>query len=306
MWLGIVLARLQQSIALMLLLAVIGAFWGGSLLGHPNLGWIVCGALVLGYLGVLGIEFTWLFGSYTAGDRMRPSCAQTRRSWLREALTGPQVFLWRQPFRSRRHRDHLPANGVGRRGVLLVHGFFCNRGLWNPWLKALHADGVPFIAVDLEPIFGPIDAYGPILAHAARQLQGATGLAPVIVAHSMGGLAARAWMATTPDAPCHRLITIATPHAGTQLSLNANSRRANIRQMRRGSEWLAHLASRESAALRGKFICFWSHCDNIVIPPRSATLTGADNRHLAATPHVHMVYRAEVFEALRQALRLES
>jgi triacylglycerol lipase len=298
------LARLQRSIALTLLLAVIGAFIAGSSHRLPSLGWIVGGALALGYLGVLGVEFTWLVRSYAPHDRMRPSCAQALRSWLGEALTGPRVFLWRQPFRSRRHPDHLPVDGDGRRGVLLVHGFFCNRGLWNPWLKRLRADGVPFIAVDLEPIFGSIDDYGPIVARAARQLQEATGLAPVIVAHSMGGLAARAWMAATPDASFLRLITIATPHAGTRLG--ANGRGANIRQMRCGSQWLADLAARESAAARARFICFWSHCDNIVIPPRSATLAGADNRHLVATAHVHMVYHAAVFEALQQALRIES
>ena len=298
------LARLQQSIAATLLIVVIGAFIEGISQGHPGLGWMVGAGIALGYLGVLGVEFVWLFRSYAAGDDMRPSWVQVLRSWLGEALTAPRVFLWRQPFRSRRHPDHLPTDAAGRRGVLLVHGFFCNRGLWNPWLPRLRADGVPFVAVNLEPTFGSIDDYGPIVARAVRQLQKATGLVPVIAAHSMGGLAARAWIATTTEVSFHRLITIATPHAGTRLG--ATARGTNIRQMRHGSEWLANLAARESAAARTRFICFWSHCDNIVIPTRGAALAGAENRHLVATPHVRMVYHPAVFEALQQALDTEA
>ena len=75
-----------------------------------------------------------------------------------------------------------PAAARGRRGPLLVHGFVCNRGLWNPWLERLHARGIPFVAVDLEPVFGSIDDYVRILENAVQRLERCTGLAPVIVA----------------------------------------------------------------------------------------------------------------------------
>jgi triacylglycerol lipase len=87
----------------------------------------------------------------------------------------PQVFCWRQPFFSQRWPDHLPADAQGRRGVLLVHGFVCNRGVWNPWLQRLHARDVPFVAVNLEPVFGSIDDYVGILEQAVRRLEAATG-----------------------------------------------------------------------------------------------------------------------------------
>ena len=54
--------------------------------------------------------------------------------------------------------------------------------------------------------------------------------------------------------------------------------------------------------MRARFVCFWSHCDNIVFPTRSATLPGADNRHLEATPHVRMVYHPDVFAEVMRAL----
>ena len=65
-----------------------------------------------------------------------------------EVLIAPRVFLWRQPFRSAAIADSVPADARGRRGVVLVHGFFCNRGLWNPWMQRLREKGVPFVAAD--------------------------------------------------------------------------------------------------------------------------------------------------------------
>jgi triacylglycerol esterase/lipase EstA (alpha/beta hydrolase family) len=104
-----------------------------------------------------------------------------------------------------------------------------------------------------------------------------------------------------PEARVHRLVTIASPHSGTKM---ATSRRGalNIAQMAPGSEWLLALAARESMRPRAQAVCFWSHCDNIVFPTRSATLVDADNRHLEGTPHVQMVFHPAVFdEVLRLA-----
>lgn len=288
------LARLQQFIAATLLALTIAAVAVGAALGRPWLAAAFVALVLLGYAAVLAFEFAWLRSSYADDDDARPRLAQLIRAWVQEVTAAPRVFLWRQPFRWRSEPDHLPPTAQGRRGVLLVHGFFCNRGLWNRWLRRLRREDVPFIAVSLEPVFGSIDDYLQTIALAMDRLQQATGLAPVIVAHSMGGLAARAWLAAQPDAPLHRLVTIASPHAGTRLG--AHGRGANINQMRMGSDWLAQLAGREGAASRARFTCFWSHCDNIVFPTRNATLPGADNRHLAVTPHVQMVDHPAVFE----------
>lgn len=44
-----------------------------------------------------------------------------------------------------------------KRGVVLVHGFMCNRGLWLPWFIPLQARGHAYVAVNLEPVMGSID-----------------------------------------------------------------------------------------------------------------------------------------------------
>jgi len=74
-------------------------------------------------------------------------------------------------------------------------------------------------------VFASIDDYIPQIERAVHRIETATGLAPVIVAHSMGGLVARAWLRSraahkrsdgTDEAA--RLITLGTPHRGTWLA----------------------------------------------------------------------------------------
>jgi triacylglycerol esterase/lipase EstA (alpha/beta hydrolase family) len=243
-----------------------------------------------GYAVVLALEFALLRLAHGDDPTPRATPLQLLVAWWGEARAAPVVFCWRQPFRSRRFPDHLPATAQGRRAVLLVHGFFCNRGVWNRWLQRLQAQGVPFVAVNLEPVFGSIDDYVAILEQAMHQLERCTGLPPVIVAHSMGGLAVRRWLAEAGEAGearAHHIVTIGTPHRGTWLARLALS--LNMREMRIDSPWQQLLGKREPAQRPARFTCFYSHCDNIVFPPSTATLRGAHNRHLPGVAHVAMV-----------------
>jgi hypothetical protein len=282
-----VLARLQQFTTLGGLFAALLWSWMAWTAGRP--GWAVAGAALIvgGYALVLALEFALLRLAHGSDPTPRATPSQLLRAWWGEVRSAPVVFCWRQPFRSRRWPDHLPAAAEGRRGLLLVHGFVCNRGLWNRWLQRLHEQGTPFVAVNLEPVFGSIDDYIALLEQAMQQLERCTGVAPVIVAHSMGGLALRRWWVEQgDDARVHHAVTIGTPHRGTWLARFAMTR--NARQMRLLSGWLQTLAAREPAGRAARLTCFYGHCDNIVFPPATATLTGADNRHLVAVAHVHM------------------
>jgi triacylglycerol lipase len=291
------LARLQQFTTLsMLAFATLWAQWCWRA-GHT--GWALAGAgfIVFGYALVLAIEFM-LLDRVNRFDPAPPASArQLLRAWWGEARAAPSVFCWRQPFRSRAWPDNLPPSSHGHRGVVLIHGFFCNRGIWNPWLARLRAGDVPFVAVNLEPIFGSIDHYADIVEQAVQRVEQATGLAPVLVGHSMGGLALRRWWADTADAKrVHHAITIGTPHRGTWLARFAFSH--NGRQMHLSSEWHRALCAREASGRAADFTCFYSHCDNIVFPASNATLPGADNRHLEGVAHVDMADRPEPYAEL--------
>jgi triacylglycerol esterase/lipase EstA (alpha/beta hydrolase family) len=311
------LARLQAVMAVVLLgLVAVGV--AGVLNGRTALGLLVLAAVLCGHAVVLALEFALVAWQHQNDPAPRATGLELLQAWWQEVLVAPQVFVWRQPFRSRAWPDFCPAtraalvdtSGPGqlpqaqpRRGVLLVHGYVCNRGLWNPWLQRLRAAGVPHVAVNLEPVFGSIDDTLPVLEAAVQRLHAATGCAPLVVCHSMGGLALRAWWALPGNR--HRIaqvFTLGTPHQGTWLARWGFSR--NARQMRQGSAWLQHLATLEQDGRCADVTCFYSHADNIVFPASTATLKGAEHRHLPACAHVHMAHHPAPWQAVAESLGL--
>lgn len=273
-----------------LLTAALALAWAGGWAHAGHLAFALAGAAVIifGYGGLLVIEVVLALRAHGDDPTPRATLVQWAAAWAGEAIAMPVVFQWRQPFRSRRWPDHLPADAPGRRGVLLVHGFLCNRGIWNCWLERLTQRDVAVVAVDLEPVFGSIDDYAVCIEAGVAKLERATGLPPVVVAHSMGGLALRGWWARGGNAArVHHAITIATPHHGTWMARFGTTPAA--RQMRTGSRWLQQLRQAEPLDRAGRFTCFYSQADNMVFPPATATLDGADNRHLPAVAHVRMI-----------------
>ncbi len=284
------LARIQRlMVAAWLALLVL---WLALDSGHSS-AWALAGAMLLfGHAAFLLMEFGLAWRHNRLDPAPAASVGAMLRAWLHEARVAPRVFAWQQPFRARALADHLPMASA-RRGFVFIHGFVGNRGLWNPWLVELTARGDVFCAIDMEPLLGSIDAYAPLIDAAVRRVHACTGMPPVLVCHSMGGLAARAWMqACSSEHLVHRVVTLGTPHHGTWLSRFGQS--VNGRQMRQGSRWLAQLAQQEPASRRALFICYYANCDNIVFPASSAAWPGADNRFLHGVSHVAMVFDLRV------------
>ena len=295
------LARLQQFTTLALVAVTVA--WASYFARFGQPAWAVLGAFLIlaGYALFLGAEFLLLAWVQEAEPTPRASGAQLLRAWWGEVLSAPRVFCWRQPFRSSAEPDNLEAVPGGSRGVVFVHGFVCNRGFWNPWMKRLRARDVPFVAVNLEPLFDSISRYVDTIESAVRRVESVTGRRPVIVAHSMGGLAVRAWLDKFDgDHRVHRIVTIGTPHGGTWLA--RYGRTVNTREMALKSRWLADLALQSPTCRPALFTCFYGNCDNIVFPATSGMLAGADNRHLPATAHVHMAFQPAVFNEVSRWL----
>lgn len=271
------------------------------------LAWSGAVIVVFGYALVLALEVVlaaWV-------DRDDPAPPATLDKWLgawwREVQVAPLVFGWRQPFRWRLLPDSCldKASPVEGSAVVFVHGFVCNRGFWAPWMRALEQLGVPYTSVNLEPVFGSIDAGTALIEEAVARAEALGDERPVLVCHSMGGLAARAWMAGQAGAAerIAKVITIGSPHNGTWLA--RFSRVANGRQMRPGNPWLETLAHNErtqhGAAAYERFVCWYSNTDHIVFPASTATLEGADNRHVPGSPHVALAFHPRV---MRESLAM--
>lgn len=298
-------ARLQQWMLTFRVLACLAAALWAWRAGAYAAG----GALVLllgwGWAGALLPRFL-LMKARSAQDRSRPASRwELARTWWREVLTSERVFGVLQPWLHARQPDHVPAHSL-QRGVLLLHGFSCNRGLWLPWMQELQRNDVPHIALSLEPAYGSIDDYADAIEAAVQRLErcaGEGGPAPLIVGHSMGGLAARAWWRRYGrEGRVHRFITLGSPHAGTRLARLSHTR--NGRQMRRDSPWLAELRASETPALYARFDCLYSDCDQIVYPAETAVLPGSRALLLAGTAHLDLVFAAQSLDCVREHLGL--
>jgi pimeloyl-ACP methyl ester carboxylesterase len=289
------LARLLQAVVLVLgLAAVAWLAWHG-----PGwVGWIGAVAIVFSYALILALEFLL---SLIIATAPRPAIPDVFRAWVAEVKEVPRVFGWRQAWRWRALDDWLPAESQGRRGVVLIHGFICNRGFWNPWLEQLRARGHAHVAVNLEPVFSSIDAYVPIIEAAVARVEQATGLPPVLVCHSMGGLAARSWLRSAQAAGrVHHLVTLGTPHGGTWLARFSFT--PNSRQMRLASSWLQELEQDEAVQAQVPMTCWYAECDNIVFPVASATRPVADNRLVRGAAHVDLAFHPSVMKAVLDQL----
>lgn len=288
------LARLLQFVIWSLLAAAAAwllVWWAWS----PTVALSGCMLLLFGYSAVHLLGLVAL-RSLNRHDPAGPAqWGELFSAWWLETRSVAQVFFWRQPFHSNVVADFLPQNG--RRGVVFIHGFVCNRGLWTPWMRTMRHHDHAFVAVNLEPVFGRIDDYVPIIEAAVQRVTAATGLAPILVCHSMGGLAARAWLRAAADAArVECIVTIGTPHHGAWLG--QFSRVPNGAQMRLDSLWLQQLNREEFARPGGvRFTCWYSNSDNIVFPASSATLPGADNRLVVGAAHLGLAFRAEVMSA---------
>ena len=299
---------LRANLALQVLIAALLATW---LARGPGEHFYLAGNIAIAVLGVallhpLFVCTQFLIARLAASpvpDEHRLSLSQALATLDAELDASVRAFCWAQPFLWRRPipqpqsaaADAPDAAAPKPLPILFIHGYFCNQAVWQPLMAEAARRGHACAAVNLEPVFAGIDDYAPRIEAAFSALlaaQGATCAA--VVAHSMGGLAARAWMRQHGHERVARLVTIGTPHAGTVLAAFASG--ANGKQMRRGSLWTATLAAAEPPERRARISAIWSHHDNVVAPQSSGALEGAHNLAISGHGHVSMVYSAQVHE----------
>jgi triacylglycerol esterase/lipase EstA (alpha/beta hydrolase family) len=225
-----------------------------------------------------------------AGARLRMLAAEFKASML--------VTSWFIPRASAATRIHADSRHPP---VLLLHGYGCNSGYWAHLTPLLDAARISHASVDLEPVAGDIDGYVETVERAVQDLCAATGQRRVaIVAHSMGGLVARAWMRDHGAGRAARVITLGTPHHGTALARFGLG--SNAFQMRPGSAWLGALAASEDAATRARITSIYTHHDNIVSPQDSSHLAGARNLEFGGVGHVALGSDRRVLAAVMREL----
>ena len=287
--LGTLVALIGVSVALL-------AAWLHDVRGwHPAIAALAAACVpVLVDAAILGQQFAitaWL--RRRSRPDLRFGATAALRAWAGEIVASLRTFFYAQvrygaqPLPSGNDRERLP--------VLLVHGYVCNRGIWRPFARWLAARGHAVDSVNLEPVFTSIDDYVPIVAAGVDRLRARTGAPRVaLVAHSMGGLVVRAFLAAGGHETVAAAVTFGTPHRGTWMARFGVGR--NVVQMRPDSKWLRALAAREAATARlTPFTVVLSHHDNMVAPQSIQTLEGACTIEVAGLGHVALAYDRAVW-----------
>jgi triacylglycerol esterase/lipase EstA (alpha/beta hydrolase family) len=237
-----------------------------------------------------------------SGNGLRANGWTMARMMLHEFYVSTLCWLWLLPFAAFRRRHIAADMGLP---VLLVHGYGANSGFWRPCSKLLSHAGISHEAIELEPLLADIDDYADLIHKNIGLLCQASGQQQVILlAHSMGGLAARAYLRRYGVVRIARLITLGTPHFGSTLANYAMG--INARQMQRaatGSQsWLDLLAQTETPDQRALCVSLYSRHDNIVSPQDSAHLPGASNVAFDLIGHVALGFDGEVLQAVMKEI----
>jgi len=213
-------------------------------------------------------------------------------------------FNWSQPF-ARWAMGAEPAGGGGAGPpIVLVHGFFSNRGMWLKFRARLAAAGLgPVYAVTVGPPTTSIDEMADQLSRRIDEICRATGAGKiVVVAHSMGGLITRAYMARRGSGSIYKFITLGSPHQGTRLARLGLFECAQ--QMREGGPWLRALAQKEAENPPAvATLSIYTVNDDLVYPPETSALAWAENVPVSAVGHVGLLFSASVANRVIAAIR---
>jgi triacylglycerol lipase len=238
---------------------------------------------------------------------LEQSQQQTFGAWVktffREFFATLLAFTFLIPFRffvaPRRNINQSMPETV----VLLVHGLLSNSGVW--WLFARRLKdalagqfkSLSIDSIDLGAPFASIDSYVKVLDLRIKKIKQNKNVEIILIGHSMGGLVCRAWLSGNEGVNVRRLITIGTPHLGSQCANLVSA--TNLKQMRPASVWLEKLPPEPTI----KTTAIYSVHDNLVIPFTSGFSKDFDSVQLAETGHLGLLFDKRVIASVNALIR---
>lgn len=204
--------------------------------------------------------------------------------------------------------------------VLLLHGFFQTRNVWEIMEERLRYDGFGVFSFDLGGLFSRFNTERPgaLGVHIAEKLERIcqrTGLSSFhIIGHSKGGLVAREYIQNHGgDARVRSLITLGTPHHGTPTAalgvwlMGAGLLSRSPYDLLPNSNFIQRLRKKPFPPAVPLVSIYSRH--DLVCPWWSATLaprpeeTSLKNHMVRGVGHTALTYDSGVYRLIRTELR---
>jgi pimeloyl-ACP methyl ester carboxylesterase len=160
--------------------------------------------------------------------------------------------------------------------ILLLHGLVDNRSIFTLLRRQLRRRGFGRVwTMNYQVWTSDLRAAARKLAATIEAICEQTGYERIhVIGHSMGGLVARYYIQQLGgDARIHTLVTLGTPHRGTQAARLLPT--SVCRQMRPESDVLAEL-EQPAPECQTRFLSFWSDADALMVPKQTAKLEHPD------------------------------
>jgi len=211
------------------------------------------------------------------------------------------------PLAVGRRRVRRLAEGASRRPVVLLHGYGQHAANFLWLVRQLRRDGWrDLYSVGHTPLFGDLERSAARLARAIDRVRRESGAPEVdVIAHSMGGLVARACVRMRgAGSGVARLVTLGTPHQGT-LAFRWLGRDPMVGQMRPDSPFLRRLGAEDPVPALVDCIAIYSADDAVVVPAAAGYYPGAFNIEVRGLGHMSLLFSRRVYELVRENLAAE-
>jgi triacylglycerol esterase/lipase EstA (alpha/beta hydrolase family) len=273
--------------------------------------WIIVFPLLLSLLfaGIsYGFYLASLRGSSWRRGMDRLSGGRTRQ-WILNSFAGSVVaqllVILTYPL-GRLRPEHGSVRRKGTPRIILVHGLYHNSSAWLLWKRDLRRRGYTDISCFS---YGSFNTSRAVLQERFTSfMRSIRTEAPnrdlVLIGHSLGGLLAATWAASTGDPERIRaLVTMGTPFQGSTLARLGMGSLA--RELMRRENCALPVHPEEEPERRGARLALVSPTDNMVLPPtRLLPPPGWEVQLTAPQGHVTMLYsretRAMVFAFLER------
>ena len=192
--------------------------------------------------------------------------------------------------------------GSGPRPIIVLHGYAMNRANFLPLATRLARAGLgPVLGFEYWTL-GKTASAARRLGQFVDEVRDATGAAQVdVIGHSMGGVVGRYYVALGGgDGPVANLVTLGSPHSGTDVSAMGLGRPAH--ELLFGSSLLVRMAAAPRPR-HTRVTVIWSRGDALVPSVREAHLDGVDEIVHDDLGHLGLLTSRRVADAIIARLR---